>query len=53
MIMKIIGGACILTGIFFIIFFPETKQFEFIQFTKTAIIIGIFLILLGIYLIRM
>jgi len=52
-IMKIFGALSILAGIFFLVFFPDWKQFQPSSFTNTAIVIGIFLLLLGIYLIRM
>lgn len=52
-IEKILGAISILAGIFFLFFFPDWKQFQPEFFTKTGIVIGIFLLLLGIYLIRM
>lgn len=52
MIKKIFGAVSILAGLFFIFLFPEWEKHEYLPFTKVAIIIGIFLILFGIYLLR-
>lgn len=53
-IEKILGGISILAGFFFIFFFSDwATPLQSASFIKTAIIIGIFLLLLGIYLIRM
>jgi len=49
---KILGVISILAGFFFIFLFPDWTPFQPKSFTKTGIIIGIFLLLLGIYLIR-
>jgi len=50
MIGKILGALSIVGGFFFIFLFPSWKQYEWEPFTKLAIMLGIFLILLGIYL---
>jgi len=52
-IEKILGVLSILGGIFFLFFFPDWKQFQPDFFTKTGILIGILLLLLGIYLMMM
>jgi len=51
-IWKILGGLSILAGFFFVFLFPDWKEFQTDQFTLTGIGLGIFLILLGIYLLR-
>ncbi|MEM7821297.1 MAG: hypothetical protein QXX38_00545 [Candidatus Aenigmatarchaeota archaeon] len=52
MIFKIFGAILILFGFFLIFLFPEWKEFEYKPFTRLALLIGIFFILFGIYLLR-
>jgi len=48
---KIVGGGLIFVGLAFIFVFPFGQKWQPSQFTRLAILIGIFLILLGIYLV--
>jgi hypothetical protein len=48
---KITGGGLILIGLAFIFVFPFGQKWQPTQFTKLGIFIGIFLVLLGIYLV--
>jgi len=52
MITKIFGAVSILLGAFFLFIFPENIKFQPKFFTNLAIILGIFLILFGIYLLK-
>ena len=52
MITKVFGTLSILVGIFLIFIFPTTEEFEIVPFTSTAIILGIILIIAGVYLLR-
>jgi hypothetical protein len=54
MILKIIGAGCILFGFFMVVYFPDApKFFQVGAMGWTGVLIGIFSILLGIYLIKM
>lgn len=46
---KIAGGALIFVGLAFVFVFPSGAKWQPKQFTTLGILIGIFLILLGIY----
>jgi len=52
-ILKIFGSLSILAGIFFVFMFSDMPGFQPGGFSKTAIILGIFFFLLGIYLLRL
>jgi hypothetical protein len=49
---KLAGAGCIVLGFFLVVYFPDTAEFQHPPMTNTFIIFGIFLILLGIYLIK-
>lgn len=49
LLTKIVGGILIFVGLAFIFVFPTSSRYQPEGFTKLAIIIGMFLILLGIY----
>jgi hypothetical protein len=51
-VTKIIGGLLVIGGLLFVIVFPDIAVYQSKAFSKTGIIIGVFLILLGIYLLR-
>lgn len=51
MIGKITGGMLILVGLAFVFVFPFGEKWQPKQFTNLGILIGIFLILFGIYMI--
>lgn len=48
-LMKIVGGVMIFVGLSFVFVFPFGQKWQPKQFTNLAILIGMFLILLGIY----
>lgn len=48
---KITGGILILVGLAFVFVFPAGGKWQPNQFTTLGILIGIFLILLGIYMV--
>jgi hypothetical protein len=49
---KIIGAGCILLGFFLVVLFPDSPDFQPPNMTWTGVLFGIFLILLGIYLLK-
>jgi len=53
LILKFFGALSILAGIFFLFMFSDMPRFQPSGFHKTAIILGIFFFLLGIYLLRL
>jgi len=52
MFTKVLGAISILAGIAFLFVFPDIRRYQPEEFTNLAIIIGIFLILFGIYLLK-
>jgi len=50
MIKKILGGLLILGGLFLLIGFPWVTKYQPEEMGKTGILIGIILLLIGIYL---
>jgi len=48
---KIAGGILVLVGLGFVFVFPFGQKWQPAQFTRLGILIGIFLILFGIYLV--
>ena len=48
---KITGGVLIFVGLAFVFVFPSGQKWQPKQFTTLGILIGIFLILLGIYMV--
>ena len=51
-VLKILGGLLILGGIFMVLLFPDWKEFMPDAMANTGILIGIILVLVGIYLIK-
>lgn len=49
---KLIGAGCIFLGFLFVVFFPDSEQYQPPQFTKMFVVFGIFLIFFGIYLLK-
>jgi len=49
---KVAGVGCILAGFFFVVYLPESGEMQMPTFTNVFVFLGIFLILLGIYLIK-
>lgn len=53
LMLKIFGALSILAGIFFVFMFGDMERFQPSGFYKTAVVLGIFFFLLGIYLLRL
>ena len=49
-IFKILGALSVLFGVFLIFGFPGRQEEQWFAMSRTAIVLGIFFILLGIYL---
>jgi hypothetical protein len=49
---RLAGAGCIILGFFMTVYFPDSDEMQYPTFTMTFVIAGIFLILLGIYLIK-
>ena len=49
---KIAGVGCILAGFFFVVYLVESSEMQTPTFTNVFVFFGIFLILLGIYLLK-
>jgi hypothetical protein len=49
---KIIGAGCILLGFFLVVIFPDSSEIQPTNMTFGATLIGILLILFGIYLLK-
>jgi hypothetical protein len=52
LLLKILGGLSILAGMFFVFLFPDWKEFQPDAMAYTGIMIGIILIAVGIFLIK-
>ncbi len=52
-LIKFIGAGCILLGFFLVVIFPDSPDFQQPNMTLSASILGILLIMLGIYLLKM
>jgi hypothetical protein len=50
-LIKIIGVGCILLGFFLVVLFPDAPEFQG-NMGWTAVFFGVFLIALGIYLLK-
>ncbi|MDI6826420.1 MAG: hypothetical protein QMD36_04500 [Candidatus Aenigmarchaeota archaeon] len=51
-LIKIIGAGCILFGFFLVVLFPDAPQYQSPSMAWTAVFFGVFLIALGIYLLK-
>jgi hypothetical protein len=51
-LIKIIGASCILLGFFLVVLFPDSPELQPPNMTWSAVLFGIFLIMLGIYLLK-
>ena len=49
---KLLGAGCILFGFFMVVYFPDSEQTQPPNMGWTGVLIGIFSILLGIYLLK-
>jgi len=49
---KLFGVGCILFGFFMVVYFPDTEHLQTPAMGWTGVLIGIFSILLGIYLLK-
>jgi len=49
---RLLGVGCILFGFFMVVYFPDTEDVQPPNMGWTGVLIGIFSILLGIYLLR-
>jgi hypothetical protein len=52
-LIKIIGAGCILLGFFLVVLFPDIPEFQSPSMGWAGVFIGIFLIALGIYLLKL
>jgi hypothetical protein len=51
-LLKIIGAGCVLLGFFLVVLFPDSPDLQPPNMGWAGVLIGIFLILLGIYLLK-
>jgi len=49
---KILGAGCIVLGFFFVVYLPGVPDYQPENMAWTFVFFGIFLILLGIYLVK-
>ena len=52
MLNKVIGGICFVVGLMIVIGFPWISQYQFEALAKTGIIIGLILMAVGFYLMK-
>jgi len=49
---RLLGAGCILFGFFMVVYFPDSEEIQPSNMGWTGVLIGIFSILLGIYLLK-
>jgi len=52
MLYKIIGGICFVIGLMIVIGFPWIMQYQFEAMAKTGILVGLVLMAVGFYLMK-